>query len=481
MSAAPLPRGDQRPRLLLEPPRVSSAGSEAVELAASAGLILDEWQQYVLEVALGEAADGRWAAFEVALVVARQNGKGSVLEALELAALFLLDLPLTLHSAHEFKTAKDAYRRVANLIQGTPALADRVAGYPRNATEMGIDLKSGHRLRFIARSSGSGRGYTADLVVLDEAFKLDGAAMAALLPTLSAVDNPQIWYASSAPMATSEQLQSIRQRAVEGIASGAPGRLAFLEWSAPPDAAADDPAAIAMANPAVGGRIDWEFIDAERAAMPLPEYRRERMGIPDDVEGATVFPGEVWAACEEWPLTQQPGRLVFAVEVTPDRDAATIMAAGVRPDGRVHVEVIEAKPDTAWLMPRLLALTKKWRPGQLVIDPGGPAGSLLRDLDDHRIKPRLMGSREVAQACGAFYDAVLDRKIVHLGQPELDSAVVNARQRRLGNAWAWDRYNAGDAGPLMAASIAAWAVSTRKARTRAVNLADALAAVDQEQ
>jgi hypothetical protein len=92
-----------------------------------------------------------------------------------------------------------------------------------------------------------------------------------------------------------------------------------------------------------------------------------------------------------------------------------------------------------------------------------------------------MGSREVAQACGAFYDAVLDRKIVHLGQPELDSAVVNARQRRLGNAWAWDRYNAGDAGPLMAASIAAWAVSTRKARTRAVNLADALAAADQEQ
>ena len=46
---------------------------------------------------------------EVALIVSRQNGKGSILEALELAALFLDDfIPprgLILHSAHEFKTA----------------------------------------------------------------------------------------------------------------------------------------------------------------------------------------------------------------------------------------------------------------------------------------------------------------------------------------------------------------------------------------
>jgi phage terminase large subunit-like protein len=69
---------------------VSSRGREAVELAASAGLVLDEWQAFVLERALGVRENGKWAAFEVGLVVPRQNGKGGLLEARELAGLFVL-------------------------------------------------------------------------------------------------------------------------------------------------------------------------------------------------------------------------------------------------------------------------------------------------------------------------------------------------------------------------------------------------------
>ena len=83
-------RGVQRPRLLHLPDRISSsAGQEAAELAASAGLVLDDWQRFVLDVGLSERADGQWSAFEVGLIVPRQNGKGSVLEARELAGLFL--------------------------------------------------------------------------------------------------------------------------------------------------------------------------------------------------------------------------------------------------------------------------------------------------------------------------------------------------------------------------------------------------------
>ena len=76
---------------------------------------------------MGETAAGRWAAFEVGLIVPRQNGKGSILEALELAALFLADPdappPLILHSAHEFKTSAEHFRRVRDLIEATPLLA----------------------------------------------------------------------------------------------------------------------------------------------------------------------------------------------------------------------------------------------------------------------------------------------------------------------------------------------------------------------
>ena len=97
--------GSQVPTHLVVPPSaVSSAGAEAVELAALAGLFLDPWQELVLQSALSERADGKWAALEVGLVVPRQNGKGSILEARELAGMFLLGEELILHSAHVFKT-----------------------------------------------------------------------------------------------------------------------------------------------------------------------------------------------------------------------------------------------------------------------------------------------------------------------------------------------------------------------------------------
>src|SRR5665213_714851 len=93
--------GAQLPRLSSVPPYVSTTGQEAIDLAALAGLVLDPWQQWVLMRALGERADGKWSAKRVGLVVGRQNGKNSVLEARELAGLFLLGERLIIHSAHE--------------------------------------------------------------------------------------------------------------------------------------------------------------------------------------------------------------------------------------------------------------------------------------------------------------------------------------------------------------------------------------------
>src|SRR5262245_37459467 len=118
---------DVAPRHRTNPGARSSAGPEAVDLAAAAGLRLDPWQAAGLEDALGEDSRGNWAAFEVGLIVPRQNGKGSILEARELAGLFLFGEELILHSAHEFKTAAEAFRRVLALIEGTPGLSKRVA------------------------------------------------------------------------------------------------------------------------------------------------------------------------------------------------------------------------------------------------------------------------------------------------------------------------------------------------------------------
>src|SRR5690606_38704952 len=269
-------RGSQTPRIRSVPPYAHTSGDEAIELCAMAGLHLDPWQQLVLRDSLGERDDGSWTAFEVGVVVPRQNGKGSILEARELTGLFLLDEELILHSAHEFKTAQEAFRRIQRLIDDTPTLKKRVGRVRTSHGEEGIELKDGRRLRFVARSTGSGRGFSADLVILDEAFNLPGEAMAALLPTLSARPNPQIWYTSSAGMEESDWLRNVRKR---GMAGEKADRLAYFEWSAQTEArhyeqALDDRQEWARANPALGIRIKEEFIEAEQAAMGGMEFAR---------------------------------------------------------------------------------------------------------------------------------------------------------------------------------------------------------------
>src|SRR5262245_10735160 len=156
------------PRILYAPDYASTAGGEARELAALAGLELDLWEALVLDVSLAEADDGRWAAAEVGLCVPRQNGKNAVLEARELAALFLLGEELVIHSAQQFKTAKEHFLRLLSLIESTPDLDRRVRRVVRAHGEEAIELRNGHRILFMARTKASGRGFTAPLLVFDE-------------------------------------------------------------------------------------------------------------------------------------------------------------------------------------------------------------------------------------------------------------------------------------------------------------------------
>lgn len=447
--------GAQTPRIQVAPPSVTSAGAEAVELAEAVGLHLDPWQRHVLDVALGERADSKWSAFEVGLWVSRQNGKGSVLEALELANLFLFDAELILHSAHEFKTAQEAFRRVLFLVENSDHLRKRVARVRTSHGEEGIELTTGARLRFVARSTGSGRGFSGDLVILDEAYNLGAEQMAALLPVLSARPNPQIWYTSSAAMASSTQLHRVRQRAL----AGGDARLCYFEWSAEESDDPADPDVWAQANPALGIRIEPEFVASEMAAMPLEVFRRERLGIPDAapiVSNEVIIPEGAWAACED-AASVAAGPLVFAVDVTPSREWSSVCAASLRPDGRVHVEVVARAKGVSWVPDWLAERVAVHKPLGVVLDPSGPAGTLVPDLAARKVDVVLTGARDMAQACGRFLDAVLEGRLAHIGQEPLSEAVAGARRRTLGDAWAWARRDTSvDLSPLVGVTLAAW-------------------------
>jgi hypothetical protein len=306
---------------------------------------------------------------------------------------------------------------------------------------------------------------------MDEAFKLNSESMGALLPTLSSRPNPQVWYTSSAAMATSEQLHAVRKRAI----AGEDKRLAYMEWSADENCDPYDKSNWALANPALGYRMELDFIEAEAEALTEDVFRRERLSIPDELLGEAAISQIVWDTCRDRG-SKIEGKLTFAVDMRLDRSTASISVAGRREDGLIHVEVIDNREGTSWIVPRLQELNKKWRPDQLLLDAGGPAGSILRDLQDLGIQPKLVGLREFAQACGAFYDSVTNNQLRHIGQPSLDVAVTGAIKRKVGDLWTWNRAGEVDTSPLVACSIAFWGVTSRKGRTRIINLSAALEA-----
>jgi hypothetical protein len=149
--------------------------------------------------------------------------------------------------------------------------------------------------------------------------------------------------------------------------------------------------------------------------------------------------------------------------------------AGFRDDGLVHIEVIEHRRGTRWLGERLEELKKRHRVKTVYADAYGPAGSMLPELEQRRIDVTTLSAKEVAQACGIFYDSVTDsQSLRHLGTSELDAAVNGAITRPLGDAWAWSRKTSSvDISPLVASTVALWGLKqARPTRSRIVNLAD---------
>jgi hypothetical protein len=465
--------GWQTPPIQTAPPSASSAGQEAIDLAARAGLILDPWQQHVLRVGMGEKPDGSWAAFEVAVNVPRQNGKGGIIEARELWGLFIGGEELILHSAHEFKTAKNAFKRIERLIRQSPDLHKRVKTYRQTVGEEGIELHTGQLLRFIARSKGSGRGFTGHCNIMDEDMILGDTEMDALLPTMAAVQDPQIWYLGSAGIGSpSVQLGRLRRRALAALEVGEPDpSLTYFEWSVNPhadecpqdctehdDAASD--AAVLKSNPAIGYRLSLDKVARERATLSKEGYARERLGVgeypADGTDTWQVIGEDAWRALAAAEST--PGDPVsFAIDMTPERSHAAIGVAGPWRGG-THGEVVDHRPGTGWLLERAEQLHKKWKPRCWVIDGGGPAGSVIADLEERLgitvVQPKV---REIAQACGQLYDAVAEQTFSHLDQAPLAAALAGAQKRPLGEAWAWARRGVGvDISPLMAVTLAKW-------------------------
>lgn len=455
-------------------------GEAALELVAAAGLRLDPWQEYVFRSSL-LVRDRRWAAFEIGLVCPRQNGKNALIEARELAGLFVLGERLIVHSAHLADTSREAFRRLDELIESNEWLSREVKHVWRTNGHESIELKSGQRVRFRTRTKGGGRGFSGDCVIFDESMILTEASHAAILPILSARPNPQVWYTGSAVDQVVHEDGLVLARLRERGMTGTDESLGYFEWSAdypnPADVgdAAGELETWAFANPALGIRISADHVAKEQRSMDRRTFAVERLGVgdwPDLLGDGSVIALETWMQLAK-PDERLADPVALCFDVSPDRSSGSVSAASVGDSGFPAAELIDMARGTAWIVPRVLELVERHRPSVVVCDAAGAASSLVYELEQAGVKVQTVNAREHAEGCGMLFDLVEQGRFRHRGQPELAAAIRSAKKRPLGGAWAWDRKTSiVDISPLVSMTLALWGhVSTSRRTPRVINLA----------
>lgn len=467
--------GVQEPRLSSVPDGDAARGEEAVQFARFCGMTLYPWQEDFLRDMCRTDVDGNWAAREVVGVVARQNGKGEVIVARELAGIFLFGEKTIFHTAHFMDTAIDAQKRLWGIIEANEELLlwwrGEYEGVPRKTTGNGkesIVFPNGAIVYFRTRTKKTGRGLSVDFLVLDECFDLPHETYAALSKLTRARERAQTLFISS-PVNQFEHLHGAVMSAKRwaGI-DGAPGMM-FKEWSPAEDADPFAPETWAACNPSLvdsgfGAQlsdIEADARTAKNSELLLEQFMVETLArgnwVPRDGEEEQdyILDVDAFAGLAD-PHPRLLGDSCLAVDVTPDGERVGVVAA-VKTATGVHLMV---NPLSAFDRDEVVGAVEHAvdanDPLGVLLDPKGPSSTLVKQLVDAGVEPTEMSFKSVTAACELFLALVAEGKVSHDGDPRWVEALKVAEFRTGHGGGRALAKQAGSIEVLVAATFAVW-------------------------
>jgi hypothetical protein len=491
--------------------RATSKGFSAIDFAREViGVEPLPWQRWLLIHALELRPDGRFRFRTVVILVARQNGKTTLIEVKNLWKMFVLRVPLVIGTAQNLDISEESWDKAVEIAESIPDLAQDIKHVDKTNGKKALKIGGkddgkvwGSRWKIAAASRKGGRGLSGDDVNLDELREHQTwDSWAAVTKTTMARRNPQVYAFSNAGDDKSivlNDLQAKGRAAAEHLlgllaqmaqreslaalaeAQGVDTTFGLFEWSAPDDVkctcsdvphAAEcrlqDRRAWAMANPSLGYTVTEEGLASALATDPENVFRTEC--LCQRVEKLDPDWQVIAKAAWEDALnaaSKLVGRPAFGVYVPPDRSYSAIGVAGASETGR-HIEVtsnskvgMDYRPGTGWVVPRLLELDKR-NPSVIVIDDKALADAAeSAGLVVHRAN---VG--DMVTGCQLLYDGICGadaqaRDVKHIGQKELTDAAKGAVKRDVGGSWAWARRDvAVEVVTLAACSLALFGHST---------------------
>ena len=319
-------------------------------------------------------------------------------------------------------------------------------------------------------SEDSLHGEQSDLNFIDEGWVFDEAQaqalMQAIVPTQTTRPGAQTIIVSTMGTASSTWFHGLVEKAK------LPGsKIALLEWGIGPDDDPSDLETVAHHHPAYGHTLNMNALEAAREQLAPAEFARAYGNRPTGARERFI-PLESWESAQSELMIPDDAPVTFGAAVSMDRTEVAIAAAAFGEDGVPIIEMVDVRPGTGWALKRLESLCERHDAPPPLVDRIGPSGTLVDQLKQVDLEPPKFYARDLATACADLMDRITRVDVDGVASPDvhirpdesLDMAAELAEQRRMGDAWAWDRKRpAGSIASLEAATLALYALIHRPA------------------
>jgi hypothetical protein len=451
LAAVPVLLGSPQPRLFTPSLRpLTPATSRGFQVIAHArlrtGTDLLPFQRTALIRGLETLPDGRYRFSVVLVLVSRQSGKTAIGEALSLWKMDTENKAMVLGTSVAQELAREPFYRVADHAENLGI----VARLTRGSIDTSLWLTNGSRYKVGSASRRGGRSLSVDLLLVDELREHVDSwdAWNALTGATTARGNAQTWAFSNMGDERSVVLNGLRAAAL----SGEDTSICLLEWSAPEGCELDDLDALVAANPGLGHVIRLETLVNKRNTMPPAGYRTEHL-CQHVTTLAPAIDSAAWAECADpVPFSEViKARVVVCLDVAPDLQHVSLVAAALLDDGRVRVEPVAAWETTAQARRELPDWIARVNPRAVGWFPSGPAAALAVDLRKIRGNVELSAA-DIPAVCQGLAEFVEARRLVHSDDPMLTAQAIGAAKTVAGDGWRFTRKGVGHCDAVYAAA-----------------------------
>jgi phage terminase large subunit-like protein len=433
--------GVQTPRIHSKLSDLPSKGQEMIDFATELGINLMEWQRFVCIHGHKVRPDGRWAHSELGLIMARQQGKSTLMMLRILTGMFVWGEGLQLASAHRLTTSLETFRQIVGLIETNPKLEKEVKKIRWQHGAEEIEL-FGNRRFVVKAANNAARGLSKpETIHLDELREYkDEDAWSSMRYSMMAAKNPQVWVYSSAGDQHSVILNKLRERALASATTDDP--IGWFEWSAEPDAPILLPSgeinwsAFAQANPSLGITIHPDNLKAV-INDPPDIVRTEVLAQWVDTINSAID-AQKWALCQTDPIPLDPEQPTwFGLDLSPDRKFGALVATQKLPGEKFNLILLhtwsndysindlavanDIAPYVRKYNVQTVAYSK--RTAQAVASRLVPAGIPITDMD----------GAIYAESCDRWLGAINSHRLQHAGQDELTQQTLSAAKLPYGD------------------------------------------------